>query len=177
MFLPKQSIQSLHLSVFSAQYVPKSKYYDTKLSKCRIIRLRNILTTSVLRRMCIRVEYIIDIQSTKFLLETFNPKIEAKVLFPFVEVIHRLLKKGGRKRTLSTKERMEIAASQSWECQECYKDVSSSLNFEIDHIYAFSKGGNNHKLNLQTLCLDCHKKKTKQDQQPIFRHITHEINK
>jgi hypothetical protein len=95
LFLPEYKEQGIHISVFSAQFVPTSKYYNTELAKCRIIKLRNIPTHTVFRKMYIKVEYIIDIQSTKFLLQTLNPKIEAKILFPFVEIIQHLLKKGG----------------------------------------------------------------------------------
>jgi hypothetical protein len=175
LFLPDHTEQSIHLSVFSAQFVPTSKYYGTKLAQCKITRLRHRPTQKAFRRMVMCVEYILDIQSTRYLLEVLNPKIEAQVLFPFVEVLHHLLKKGGRKRTISTKERMEVAAAQGWTCQSCGQDVSTSLDFEIDHICAFSKGGSNCRLNLQVLCLKCHHFKTKKDQQPIFRSILHEI--
>jgi 5-methylcytosine-specific restriction endonuclease McrA len=70
---------------------------------------------------------------------------------------------------------MQVASAQGWECQECHKDVSQNLEFEIDHIYAFSRGGSNHRLNLQPLCLQCHAQKTKKDRQPIFRDIKKEI--
>lgn len=175
LFLPDETEQSIHLAVFSAQFVPTSAHYQSDLSKCRITKLRHLPTQSALRHIYIHVEYIIDIQSTKFLLQAYNPSIPANLLFPFVEVIHHLLKKGGRKRAISTKERMQVAAAQGWSCQSCGLDISESLEFEIDHIYAFSKGGSNHRLNLQVLCLKCHAHKTKKDRQPIFQNIRHRI--
>lgn len=175
-FLPEHTEQSVHVSVFSASRLKKSKYYGTKLGQCRIERLRHQPTKTSFRRLNIKVNYVIDIQSTRYLLEAYNPKVEVKKFMRFSDVLLALLKKGGRKRAITTKERMQIAASRGWKCQHCGLDISRSLEFEVDHIHAFSKGGNNHSLNLQVLCLKCHAQKTKKDQQPIFRAIHHDLS-
>lgn len=45
-----------------------------------------------------------------------------------------------------------------WTCARCGKKLRKS-KVEVDHIWPQSKGGPNHHLNLQALCLPCNRKK------------------
>jgi 5-methylcytosine-specific restriction endonuclease McrA len=57
--------------------------------------------------------------------------------------------------------RMPLPELPSW-----YESSHEKRVFEVDHIQAIVNGGNEFdKTNLQVLCSECHKKKTKQDMQ------------
>ena len=53
----------------------------------------------------------------------------------------------------------------------CYKCGGTGV-LEIDHILPVALGGTNHGLNLQLLCEDCHKEKTRADIKTIRRQRT-----
>ncbi len=59
---------------------------------------------------------------------------------------HKMLKNGIKKRD-------------NYRCVIC----GDNKNTEVDHIKPLIYGGNNDETNLQTLCRDCHKVKTKKD--------------
>ena len=46
-----------------------------------------------------------------------------------------------------------------WTCQRCGKKLRKR-HVEVDHIFPESKGGPDHHLNLQALCLPCNRRKS-----------------
>ena len=54
-----------------------------------------------------------------------------------------------------------VAASQKWKCQTCSSLLEAT--YEIDHILPKCKGGTNDENNLQALCPNCHRHKTRKD--------------
>ena len=73
----------------------------------------------------------------------------------------RNLLENPKKRNVSACKKKEVAAFQSWKCNECGEMLRA--NFEVDHILPLSQGGNNEFHNLSALCQPCHKEKTKND--------------
>lgn len=172
LFFPEKIENEIRMKIWSSKHIPSSKYFNTSLDKCHCRKLRDKKILKMLRNINITSgEYIIDICSTKRLLDILNPEIQASLLLKFTNIIHEILRKGGRKKAVSNKERMQIAASQNWACKNCEKPFGSELNFEVDHIFAWSKGGNNHRLNLQALCSECHKSKTHEEKKFLFKDI------
>lgn len=51
-----------------------------------------------------------------------------------------------------------IGAQQQWRCPVCKQLLPAS--FQIDHIVALHKGGDNNRENLQALCPTCHAEKS-----------------
>lgn len=51
-----------------------------------------------------------------------------------------------------------IGADQQWRCAHCSQLLPAS--FQIDHIQALHKGGDNNRQNLQALCPNCHATKS-----------------
>ena len=47
-----------------------------------------------------------------------------------------------------------------WECQDCGKVCASSREAHVDHIVPKRAGGTDDLENLQTLCRQCHSRKT-----------------
>ena len=66
--------------------------------------------------------------------------------------------KGSTKRSVSETKKKYVAASQSWKCGHCQKQLPAW--FEVDHTMRLEHGGSNHVDNLVALCRDCHGKKT-----------------
>jgi len=54
-----------------------------------------------------------------------------------------------------------VAANQQWKCQIC--SLLLEATYEIDHVIPKCKGGTNDENNLQALCPNCHRKKTRKD--------------
>lgn len=65
-----------------------------------------------------------------------------------------------QKRTLSRSLRIEIAYRQSYACNICGL-FPIPPDFEVDHIQALEDGGRDVAINLQALCVTCHKEKTR----------------
>lgn len=63
-------------------------------------------------------------------------------------------------RTLSRSMRVEIAYRQSYECRRCGL-FPIPPTFEVDHIIELQDGGQDVAENLQALCPQCHKEKTR----------------
>jgi hypothetical protein len=59
-------------------------------------------------------------------------------------------------------ERCLIAGSQKWICKCCEKELFDG-SYDIDHINPLNQNGTNEINNLQALCKECHKTKTKTD--------------
>jgi 5-methylcytosine-specific restriction endonuclease McrA len=61
--------------------------------------------------------------------------------------------------------RMKVFARDDNACRSC----GSKESLEVDHIIPVALGGYEDLDNLQTLCYDCHKKKTVQDNEKVRR--------
>lgn len=65
--------------------------------------------------------------------------------------------------SVMNKVRYELLTRQYNKCNICKRDITdiwqidTYLRTEIDHIKELSEGGSNSILNLQLLCIDCHK--------------------
>ena len=59
-------------------------------------------------------------------------------------------------------------------CNICELE-SESQNLEIDHILPLSSGGTNEENNLQALCIECHKKKTSEENEMVIYRIKNEM--
>lgn len=60
--------------------------------------------------------------------------------------------------------REEVFKRDKYTCQDCGRKIEYISDLECDHIIPISLGGAEFdKDNLQTLCSDCHKKKTARD--------------
>ena len=62
-------------------------------------------------------------------------------------------------KSLTVRQKKRILERDAYRCVQC-KDWK---NLQVDHIVARCNGGKTTPKNLQTLCEDCHKKKTKSD--------------
>jgi hypothetical protein len=78
-------------------------------------------------------------------------------------------KNDSKRRLFTEEERCLLASLNNWKCKNCGVDLHDG-KYDIDHInylgYIDNKGelkGNNSIENLQALCKECHKLKTKQD--------------
>jgi len=69
----------------------------------------------------------------------------------------RKQEKKHRSRRISQEVKREVWRRDMGRCIEC----SSKEKLEFDHIIPFSKGGNNTVRNIQLLCEDCNRKKSK----------------
>jgi 5-methylcytosine-specific restriction endonuclease McrA len=74
-------------------------------------------------------------------------------------------KKGGvtksqnkRSRYIPASIRVCVLHRDKYKCVFCGRS-SKQVQLEVDHIIAFSKGGNHNLDNLQTLCIDCNRGK------------------
>tara|TARA_Y200000002_G_scaffold370292_1_gene365589 strand:- start:463 stop:1068 length:606 start_codon:yes stop_codon:yes gene_type:complete len=62
------------------------------------------------------------------------------------------------KRNVSESKKKYIASNQKWRCAHCNNLLDNT--YEVDHIIALYKGGNNDLSNLEALCRNCHGVKT-----------------
>jgi len=60
-------------------------------------------------------------------------------------------------------ERNSIASYYEYKCNSCQIELEDLRDIDIDHIIPISKGGKNLIDNLQPLCKNCHKEKTKSE--------------
>ena len=60
-------------------------------------------------------------------------------------------------------ERNSIASYYDYKCNTCQIELEDLRDIDIDHIIPISKGGKNLIDNLQPLCKNCHKEKTKSE--------------
>lgn len=68
------------------------------------------------------------------------------------------------KRNVSAYRKKQVAASQGWTCAMCKQILDA--NFETDHIIPLHQGGSNDISNLQSLCPNCHSRKTLEEREP-----------
>jgi len=173
MFFPGSAPESLKFTIWCAQRIRSSAYYDTEISECVLCRLRDTNTLKKLYHLGVKVDYIVNVHSTQKILHVLNPCVSARILMRFNKILSEFLRKGGRKRAISFKERMQIAACQEWKCNMCNAGFGQELNFEIDHVFQWSEGGSNRSINLQALCPNCHAQKTYQDKNHVFERFKH----
>jgi hypothetical protein len=62
------------------------------------------------------------------------------------------------KRNVSESKKKYIASNQKWRCAHCNNMLDNT--YEVDHIIALYRGGNNELNNLEALCRNCHGIKT-----------------
>ena len=171
LFFPEETEEGLKLNLWCAKNIQGCAYYKTSLSNCVCARLNNQKILKILRSARIDVKWIVNIQSAQKILTVLDPYVRASVIITFNNALSEMLKKSGRKRAVSSKERMKIAAAQGWKCKSCPKSFDQDLTFEIDHVIEWSKGGSTRGINLQALCPNCHAKKSEQEKHRIFEDI------
>jgi len=173
LFFPEiKTEKQMYFKLWTAKHISSSIFYHTSLRHCYVRKIRDHKIQTILKDANIPISnYIIDIESTHKLLSVLDPQVKASTFILFNNVLQEMLRKGGRKRAITVKERMQIAAEQEWRCYECKELFSKNLNFEIDHIHQFSKGGSSRRLNLQALCSNCHREKTEGEKHFIFQDI------
>ncbi len=64
------------------------------------------------------------------------------------------------KRRLTEAEKKAVAAAAHYQCARCHQTVT---DYEIDHVEQYALRGNNARSNLQCLCPNCHREKTRED--------------
>jgi len=171
LFFPDRTEDGLQLLLWSCKYAKSGAYYNTALADCTYRKLYDYKILRILHDVDIDITWIVDVHSVQNILLVMDPQVRASLLLPFYDILKEMLKRGGRKRAVSNKERLKIAASQEWKCKLCPKDFSKTLNFEIDHIFRWGAGGSNRRLNLHALCPDCHALKTDEEKHRIFQAI------
>ena len=72
----------------------------------------------------------------------------------------RHVKRNNCKRKLTASEKKSIAAEANFTCEMCHLPVK---DYEIDHIEQHALRGNDERYNLQCLCPNCHREKTRKD--------------
>jgi hypothetical protein len=60
-------------------------------------------------------------------------------------------------------ERNAIASTQNYKCNICEIELEDQRQYDIDHIIPIANGGKNTPDNLQAICKNCHKEKTKNE--------------
>jgi len=76
------------------------------------------------------------------------------------------------KRSLTEADKKQVAYNQKWHCNICENILPST--FETDHIIPFCITYNDHVSNLQALCPNCHRQKTRHESKRIneFKKLT-----
>jgi hypothetical protein len=168
-FFPHWDERAITLKIWTAKNIPASTFYGTELASVVLLRIRDKALKQVLIKAGQRGQWLIDLHSAEKLLKMLNPTVPAGQVVQFMRINHRLLKKGGRKRAITNRERLKVAAAQDWLCARCQKTFGPELTFEVDHKISWAEGGTNHHINLQALCPNCHAEKTHQDRDKVFR--------
>ena len=60
--------------------------------------------------------------------------------------------------------RKRVLIRDAWQCQECSRVCSDKREAHVDHITPKAQGGTDAMENLRTLCVRCHGRKTRQEQ-------------
>jgi len=55
--------------------------------------------------------------------------------------------------------RKEVLLRDQFTCQKCKRELPEYA-LEADHIIPLSQGGPDNMMNMQTLCIECHRRKT-----------------
>ena len=59
--------------------------------------------------------------------------------------------------------RKRILTRDNWQCQRCGRVLADRYEAQVDHITPRREGGDNSDENLQSLCLVCHGKKSREE--------------
>ena len=70
------------------------------------------------------------------------------------------------RRSLSTRQRLELYLAAKGACQSCGWRLTPGTRWEIDHVLPLALGGRHDATNLQVLCAQCHGSKTTQRDVP-----------
>lgn len=60
--------------------------------------------------------------------------------------------------------RQRVLVRDAWQCQECRRVCADKREAHVDHIVPKAQGGQDVLENLRTLCIRCHGRKTRQEQ-------------
>jgi 5-methylcytosine-specific restriction protein A len=73
-----------------------------------------------------------------------------------------------RRRSLSTRERLDLFLSAQGRCQRCGWALTPGTRWEVDHVIPLALGGRNAADNMQVLCSPCHGGKTHRHDVPAI---------
>lgn len=159
------SLSEHHLVQYDFQYyirmVEVAKILKTDLDRFKKQVTRYEWNKHRLECQMIESESFISCKSVvKFLQWYLNKSFQS---FPDVHSFKQDLQKFSKKipkRALSRSMRVEIAYRQNYACRRC-KLFPIPPNFEVDHIIELQDGGQDIASNLQALCPQCHREKTR----------------
>lgn len=77
-----------------------------------------------------------------------------------------------RRRSLSTRERLDLFLAAKGQCQACGWQLRPGTRWEVDHVVPLALGGRDLIENLQVLCLPCHGTKTSRHDVPAIAKTT-----
>ena len=60
--------------------------------------------------------------------------------------------------------RQRVLVRDAWACQQCGRVCADKREAHVDHITPKAQGGQDVMENLRTLCIRCHGRKTRQEQ-------------
>jgi hypothetical protein len=80
-------------------------------------------------------------------------EFDRAVQFPFIEKVFKGVHPGRARKRIPAQTRRQVLAAGM--CADC----GSTANLTIDHIRPITKGGTDHRRNLQCLCLTCNMRK------------------
>ena len=92
--------------------------------------------------------------------KSFQTHLKTKRHTNWIESPHSVIAKRSQ-RNVSQVTKREIAARAKWKCEICCAILTA--NYEIDHKVALYMGGTNENDNLQSLCSECHRTKTREE--------------
>ena len=73
-----------------------------------------------------------------------------------------------RRRSLSTRERLDLFLAAAGQCQRCGWRLSPGTRWDVDHVIPLALGGRDEIDNLQVLCVPCHSGKTRERDVPAI---------
>jgi 5-methylcytosine-specific restriction protein A len=73
-----------------------------------------------------------------------------------------------RRRSLSTRERLDLFLAARGQCQHCGWALTPGKRWEVDHVIPLALGGRDQVDNMQVLCAPCHGGKTHRQDVPVI---------
>jgi 5-methylcytosine-specific restriction endonuclease McrA len=73
-----------------------------------------------------------------------------------------------RRRSLSTRERLDLFVAAYGRCQGCGWTLTPGTRWEVDHVIPLALGGRDALDNMQVLCVPCHSGKTRRHDVPAI---------
>jgi 5-methylcytosine-specific restriction endonuclease McrA len=92
--------------------------------------------------------------------KSFDTHFLTKRHIDWTQIPHEVIARRAQ-RNVSERIKKEVAAKAHWKCEICFTLLTA--NYEIDHITALYLGGTNNKENLQAICSECHRTKTREE--------------